>query len=304
MERMGSVAGLIEAAASEWEHPLSIAGSISALRRVVLTYRQADIFPTVVLTGENDEDIRANLADAGVIFLRCEASEPIQAVVQGLRFLSGKADRVVYTPVNMPFFTADTILRLLEREHEVVIPSCNGKSGHPIVLSASTFPAISDYHGREGLRGALHGLQRQWVEVADEGILQSVRDEGNLDQNARIHSATLVQPVLHLGIGRDTVFYDARVKLLLYLLSDTENLRQACGMMQLSVGKAWNLLNRLERELGYPVVQRRQGGRGGGKTSLTPQGIAFTRAADTYEQAVRQFAQQSFQSIFQQGGIL
>lgn len=297
-------AGLIEASTSGWQQPLTPAGSISVIQRIVLPLQQAGIFPIVVLTGTQERAVQDRLGDAGVIFLHCQAGEPIQAVRQGLAYLENKCARVVYAPANTPFFTADTVLRLMEVQAPAVVPTHEGQAGHPILLSRSAFPAVLAYEGGEGLRGALRSLELRRLEVADAGVRKSVRDAGALAENVRSHNATLVQPMVSLTIGREEPFYDRRVRLLLYLLSDTCNLRQACGLMHLSVGKAWDLLNRLERELGYPVVQRRQGGRGGGKTTLTPRGSAFLEAAEQLEGEVRGAAGESFYRLFQERGIL
>lgn len=42
--------------------------------------------------------------------------------------------------------------------------------------------------------------------------------------------------------------------------------------MAISNGKAWTILNDLEKNLGYAVVERKQGGKQGGKTYLTEEG--------------------------------
>lgn len=299
-----SAAGLIEAAAAGWARPLTPSGSISVIRRAVLPFQQAGLFPVVVLTGAEDAQVRRQLSDTGVIFLRCQADEPIDAIRIGLDYLADKCRRVVYTPANTPFFHSQTILRLLEGTGEAVIPTCQGRAGHPILLDAAAFSRVTDYRGEGGLRGALEQLDCQRMEVADQGVLMSARDAGAMEGNVRSHNATLLQPVVHLGISRESLFYDRRVKLLLYLISDTCNLRLACQYMDLSVGKGWNLLNDLERELGYPVVQRRQGGRGGGQTTLTPAGRVFLEAAEEFEAQVYACARDSFRTLFQDSGIL
>ena len=72
-----------------------------------------------------------------------------------------------------------------------------------------------------------------------------------------------------------TMFYNERLKLLLFLIADLNNVRMASDLMALSYGKAWSLLNSLEKNLGYAVVDRRQGGHQGGNTCLTERGLVF-----------------------------
>ena len=301
---MERTAGLIEASTPRWQQPLTTAGSISVIRRMVLSYQQAGLFPIVVLTGEQEKEVWRQLADAGVIFLPSRPAEPMDALRQGLAFLEDKCARVVYAPANAPFFTAETIHCLLSQTAPAVVPTHNGHGGHPILLARTAFPSVMAYAGDEGLRGALRQMEVRRVEVRDEGVLGSARDRGTLERSASSHSATLVQPLVSLSIAREGVFYDRRVRLLLYLIDHTRNLRRACSLMALSVGKAWDLLNTLERELGYPVVLRRQGGRGGGQTSLTPQGETFLHAAETFEDRVTAEAGRAFREIFRDSGIL
>jgi molybdate transport system regulatory protein len=62
---------------------------------------------------------------------------------------------------------------------------------------------------------------------------------------------------------------------LLDAIGKTGSVREAVGLMGISYSKGWKLLARLEDYLQIPVVDRQQGGKGGGKTALTPEGVLF-----------------------------
>ncbi|GHV28316.1 hypothetical protein AGMMS4952_11660 [Spirochaetia bacterium] len=64
------------------------------------------------------------------------------------------------------------------------------------------------------------------------------------------------------------------IKLLLEI-EQNGNVRNACEKMGMSYTKGWKLLGRLERWLGFSVVARQQGGKGGGEAHLTGEGTAF-----------------------------
>lgn len=83
------------------------------------------------------------------------------------------------------------------------------------------------------------------------------------------HNDSLLHPMLHMRLEWESAFFDGRLKLLLFLIDDTSNVRWACDAMAISYGKAWDLITRLERELIYSMVERHQGGRRGGNTRLT-----------------------------------
>ena len=132
----------------------------------------------------------------------------------------------------------------------------------------------------------------------DEGILISVHNQQQLHARLAQHNHALLHPMMHLRLERESAFFDARLKLLLFLIADTNNVRLACDCMAISYGKAWNLINRLERELGFLVVERRRGGCHGGTTSLTEQGTRFLEKYQTFEENVFHFAQDLFQELF------
>ena len=68
--------------------------------------------------------------------------------------------------------------------------------------------------------------------------------------------------------------------------------------MALSYSKAWNMLNQLEQELDYAVVERKHGGINGGKTYLTKEGIEFLEKYQQFEQNVHQYAKNEFDRLF------
>lgn len=100
------------------------------------------------------------------------------------------------------------------------------------------------------------------------------------------------------------MFLNSRLKLLLFLIADLCSVRQACLHMGLSYQKAWDMINQLERELGYAVVTRQHGGKNGGNTCLTDRGRQLMYAFQHYENEVRGFAQQRFDALFRKTGLI
>lgn len=301
--RISRVGGLIAAGSKSIALPMLQVGSIPIVERIVLTFQQAGIFPIVIVTGANEEDVKYRMSGHGVIFLPSEHPDGVElfsSVKQGLRYLQGKCGRIVFTPVNVPMFTPDTLIRLMAEEGDVVTPSCRGHSGHPAVINETVIPELLAYAGDDGLRGALRVLsdRRRWLCVEDEGVLTSIHDPHQLHAQLAEHNDALLHPMLHMRLERESAFFDERLKLLLFLIDDTSNVRRACDAMAISYGKAWDLINRLEQELGYPVVERHQGGRRGGNTRLTEQGSEFLRKYQAFEESVFQFAQKQFQTTF------
>jgi molybdate transport system regulatory protein len=62
---------------------------------------------------------------------------------------------------------------------------------------------------------------------------------------------------------------------LLEAIGQTGSVREAVDAMGISYSKGWKLLARIEEYLQVAVVDRQQGGKGGGKSALTPEGTRF-----------------------------
>ena len=301
--RISKLGGLIAAASKKHALPMLQVGTIPVIKRIVISFQQAGIFPIVIITGANEDEVRYQLSNYGVIFLSNEQTDDLEfldTIKIGLKYLQGKCDRVVFAPVNVPMFTPDTLIKLKDTEGDIITPSYRRRGGHPVLLSKEIIPDILAYDGGGGLRGTIQSLEgkRRWVPVEDEGILTSVHNAKQLQERLAEHNNAILHPVIHMSIERESAFFNGRLKLLLYLISDTCNVRKACSLMALSYGKAWDMINRLETELGYPVVERRQGGKHGGNTSLTKRGTAFLITYQRFEEDVLYFTQSSFHKAF------
>lgn len=301
--KLGNVGGVIAVADTDAAMPLLQVGTIPIIQRIVITYKQVGIFPIVVVTGPEEDEIKRQLSPYGVVFLKNPDEENPQlmdSVRIGLEFLSGKCDRAAVTPVNVPMFSPVTLAQLVGTDGDIVVPSFEGRGGHPVVLSEAVFPHILSYGGENGLRGALASWEkpRIWVTVEDKGVVTHVRNEGELLSRLEEHNSAILHPVLHLKLEQESAFFSDRLKLLLYLLADTSNMRTSCAWSGTAHSKAWDMINRLERHLGYTVVERQRGGRSGGSTRLTKQGQDFLTAYHEFEAAVHQFTQDEFKKRF------
>ena len=306
--KISRIGGVIAAASKKDAEPLLRIGTIPIIKRIVISFQQAGIFPIVVVTGAEEDEVKYQLSSYGVIFIpneNCEQPELIDSVKIGLKYLLGKCDRVVFTPVNVPMFTPVTLNSLLASRGDIVTPSCRGKGGHPIVLSETIVPEIIAYSESGGLKAAISSMadRRIFLPVDDPGIFISVRDCQQLEAHLAEHNRALLHPTVQLNLQRESVFFNTRIKLLLYLILDTHSVRSACYRMALSYGKAWDMLNKLEAETGYPIAERKHGGKRGGNTTLTPQGIQFLRTWQELEDNIFQFTQKEFSSLFRDSGL-
>ena len=73
------------------------------------------------------------------------------------------------------------------------------------------------------------------------------------------------------------------------------SLQKSAASMKLAYSKAWKMLKTAEEELGYSLADREAGGKNGGGSKLTPEGI---RLLESYE-AFRKDANEAVKGIFE-----
>ncbi|MBR4474158.1 MAG: NTP transferase domain-containing protein [Oscillospiraceae bacterium] len=284
--------------------PMLNIGSISIAQRVVATFRQAGVEKIVMITGYNAVMLEKHLAGNGIVFLRNEEYETTQmfdSVCIGLRYLRDKCSRLLFTPVDIPLFTAATVRTLLETDAPLASPSAEGRLGHPTLISASLIDRILADSGDQGLRGALDrcGAEMLAVPVEDLGVLHDADTPEDYRALLHYHNEQLVRPVLSISLAREKVFFDARTAMLLRLVDETASVRCACLRMQMSYSSGWNVIRRLESQLNRTLIERSQGGAGGGKSALTAYGKELLSRFDAYSEALRKTADELFEASFE-----
>lgn len=302
---MKEVGGIIAAASKSVAYPMKKIGSISLIQRIVLTYKKAGIWPIVVITGFEEPEIKSDLAREDAIFIINKDYENpplIDSYKIGLKYLLGKCNRVLLTPVNVPMFNYKTVLKMIETKGNIVIPSYNMHGGHPMLINSLHIPDILSYDGKNGLRGAIDslGVQITWLNVNDRGVTCSINEEAELEGLLKLHNDSLFQPDLTINIRKDKIFLDSRLRLLLELIDDDNSVNGACKRMSLSLSKAWDMINELEKGLGYEIVLRRRGGAREGRTLLSHEGKNFMENYDQFYSAVNKYTWEQFKKYFEE----
>lgn len=301
--------GAVIAAAGKFDEedgisPFMKLGSISLIRRIILIFQQAQVDYIVVITGYQAYELEHHLASYGVIFIHnenYENSDKFESLKLGLEFLRDKCDKVFFASLGIPMVMPETLRKMSLSDSMITVPSFQEKSGHPLLLDARVIPALMEYQGTDGMKGALQesGWEKEFMHVEDEGILLSVENISRLEDSLAEHNEHLLHPVVHIGIEKEVVFFDARAKLLLFLIQEFHSVQSACKQMAISKGKAWDMIIKMEEELGVTIVQRQQGGSRERKTTLTPEGKLFMEFFREYEEDIKNYAVQKFEDKFE-----
>ena len=282
--------------------PMLSIGSITIAQRVIANFHQAGIGKIVMAV-----TLERHLSGSGVIFLRndhYETTQMFDSVKIGLEYLMDKCDRVLFTPVDVPLFTAETVRRLLASEAALACPVCDDQQGHPLLISAALLPKILSDCGEQGLKGAVSrcGAALTAVAVDDPGTLRDADTPEDYSALVEYHNSQLIRPVVSVSLNREMPFFDRKTAMLLMLIDETSSVRAAGQRMQLSYSSCWNLIHTLESQLNFPLIERTQGGAGGSQSRLTQRGRLLLERFNAYEQKLRDTASELYESYF--GGLL
>ena len=283
--------------------PMLNIGSISIAQRILANFQQAGIKKIVMVTGYNATALERHLAGKGVVFLRNEAYETTQmfdSAKIGLRYMKDKCDKVLFTPVDIPMFTASTVNALIESGASLACPVCQGKTGHPILIDSSLIEGILADGGEGGLKGALERCRARMVQVMvdDPGTLKDADTPEDYAALLDYHNSQLVRPEVQAKLVREKVFFDEKIAMLLTLVEETGSVRAACQRMQISYSTGWNIIRRLESQLHYPLILRSQGGAGGSASHLTEEGKQFLNRYNCFQSELREQANLLYAKYF------
>lgn len=285
--------------------PMMPLGSISVAQRVIATLHQAGIRKIVMVTGYQAETLERHLSGSGIIFLRNEhyaSTQMFDSAKIGLAYLQDKCDRVLFTPVDIPLFTAHSVQALMNCEAPLARLSYQGRHGHPILIGCSQIPQILQDRGDGGLRGALRRCsgKLQGVPVDDPGILLDADTPEDFSALVSYHNSQLVRPVVSVSLHKETLFFDSKIALLLTLIDETKSVRTAGQRMQLSYSSCWNIIRTLENQIQSPLITRTQGGPEGSTSTLTAQGKRLLECYSAYEQRIQSLAADLYDEYFGQ----
>lgn len=274
-------------------------GNITFLERIILNYQQVGLDPIVIVSDVDVYYLVEHLKKYPIIYLRSDSHQgTIDLLKTGIDYLSSKCHALFFTTAVVPMFTADTICKVITTEGELISPSYQHKSGHPILIRESLYPKFLE--SRLSLKNTIRDLvdYRVFVNIEDSGVISSIDNRQEIQNIVEEHTQQLLSETVSVGLERERKFFDERTKLLLILLNEMKTMGKACEHMALSKRKAWDILNEMEEELGFKVVHRRHGGKAGGSTELTEEGKNFLNHYLELENDIKRYARKRFEILF------
>lgn len=277
----------------EFKPMLPFEDSTMALHMVTML-KQLGIDPVVVVTGYRGEELEKHLFYTGVRFLKNERYEETKmwdSVRMGIGEIWQECQRILVMPVDIPAVLPDTLRQLLMVDADLVRPCCEGKPGHLVMLRSTVARELCRYQGPGGLKKAMEesGYPVTSLEVEDWGVTEDVNTraeyEALMERNFRRGEGYPVHAQVQVRLAAREIFFGPGTAQLLEFIDRTGSIQMACQEMGLSYSKGSRRIRMVEKELGFPVVQRKAGGAGGGGSVLTEEGRRLVR---NYRELVRQ----------------
>ena len=290
--------------------PLMRLGTSTIIENVIQNFQGADVTDITVVTGYKAEILEKYLAGKGIDFCfnrNFAESHMMDSICLGLRQLGEDFDYVLITPGDVPLVKPETIRAMLCRRAEVVRVSLDGRAGHPVMLSKGVAKEILNYHEDGGLRSFLERYRdvTAYVNVDDQGILlkaDTSEDYKNLRKLDIEHkSSGGLWLDMRVSINKKDFILTPETAQFLKMIDCTGSLRMACSAMYMSYTKGWQLLNRMEEDLGYKLVARTAGGEKGGRSELTTEGRQLLERYHAFMEELTQVANDLFTKNFSGG---
>ncbi|MGN0354533.1 MAG: LysR family transcriptional regulator [Muricoprocola sp.] len=272
---------------------LPLEGS-TVIKREISTLRKAGISPILVAGGYQAAVLKNHLSHNGVIFhedIDYAKHDWKTSARIAIQETAPDCDALLLIPVECPAFTLETVRKLAECEEDTQV-SYQGKNGK------ICFCLMDGEYLKEETEKFSGNL-----DVDDAGVLLDITHQENL-QTAEVYIRQM-RDSRALGVKTKVVlsrtedFFGPGVFHLLQHIDETGSIQAAAKEMGMSYSKCWKLLNRAEEQMGFPFLNRCNGGRHGGNSTITEEGRTFMNRYQAMMEDMKRISQNFFDIYFQ-----
>ncbi len=282
---------------------LQPSGLVNAGQRIISVFQCCGVSKICLVTEKDHKKAQRQFAQNSVLFLHTETAETstLEGARLGLRYMSGKFDRVFVVTGDCTLFLPETLRALLACEADIVIPTYSQINGCPILLTDRGIQLLLEDTHSVSLEQAVASSSavKKFVPVNDPGTIIQGVDEQNRKALIEKQAQQLLRPAADIKIQFASLYFDSKLSTLMHLIDETGSVRCASELMQISYSTAWGMLNYADDALADPLVIRKRGGPDGSGCELSEMGRRMMNAYDQYCEAIQQKADALYQEMFQ-----
>lgn len=174
--------------------PLLPFGDRTFLEQIIAVLREADVDRITVVLGAQAEAIgkAVDLSGIDVVFNKDYRAGQLSSLLAGLENTPSQAEAILLCLVDGPFMTADIVRRLIATFKRtgapIVIPTFEGRRGHPSLFARSMFEQLTKAPPDEGARHVVYANEDKVteVEIPDRAVVTGI----NTPEDYRLHFGT------------------------------------------------------------------------------------------------------------------
>jgi molybdenum cofactor cytidylyltransferase len=164
------------------------------LEHLIEITRNPRIGLTRVVLGAGADEIRAAANfDPSIVVLNPEWEKGhLSSICAGLRSLEGNdVDGIILCPVDHPLVSALLVNELVDRFYKekkaIVVPTYNGRRGHPVIFSRTLFGELLTAPDDKGARAVVWAHAGDVLEIptGEEGVILNINDPDMLQRAMR-----------------------------------------------------------------------------------------------------------------------
>ena len=268
----------------------------TVIKREINTLRKAGISPIIVVGGYQAAVLKNHISHNGVVFLEdpeYACHDWLASAEIGIE-AAELCDKVILIAVEFPAFKVETLERLKECDQD----TCLYYDGQPGRLQVRIGSHLTDdmdvTHGKQNLAR---------LDTDDYGILYDITHPDQIekvrDYIRQLRDARSLSLKTKIVLSKTEDFFGPGLFHLLQYIDETGSIQAAAKKRGMSYSKCWKLLNRAEEQMGFPFLNRYNGGRHGGNSTITEEGREFMNRYHAMLEDMKRISQNFFDIYFQ-----
>ena len=284
----------------------------TVIKREIYTLLKAGISPIIVVGGYQAAVLKNHISHNGVIFLEDPeyvCHDWLTSARIGMEAAAERCDKVILLPVECPAFKVETLELLTECESDTCL-YYDGEPGKIQLRISSRFKRneileeINPDSKSEDGKDLMHREQSMTkLDTDDVGILYDITEPKQIekvrDYIRQLRDARALSLKTKIVLSKNEDFFGPGIFHLLQHVDETGSIQAAAKKMGMSYSKCWKLLNRAEEQMGFPFLNRYNGGKNGGNSTITEEGREFMNRYHAMLEDMKRISQNFFDIYFQ-----